>query len=320
MTIRYPLNFAVIGCGTLARSQHIPNILSSHKAQLHTCCDTSDDSLSECRKLCDDVNLTNDFRAAIANSEVDAVVLATTERLRLPVIAACADAGKPIYIEKPLARTLDEVYHIQKVVRDSSIPCCVGHNRRASPAMLDAHRIFRTHMQQPNQSAWRFDREGPSGRPPLADDRAPAMSIRINDDWYSWKDWVFDKSQAPHGPMLFEMTHFTDLSNWFMANRPVEVIALDGGMLNHGVVIRYEDGGITTILMGSNGTFGYPKELYEVMGNGGVVVVDHMLEVRTVGVVDAEARVCYPMLGDRNPAIGVEGGLSGWLAKKRQAC
>ena len=175
-------------------------------------------------------------------------------------------------------------------------------------------------MVSPAPCAWRFDREGADERPPLPDDGAPCMSVRINDDWYSWKGWVFDEEQARFGPMLFEMTHFTDLCNWFMGTAPVEVTALEGGMLNHGVVIGYEGGGIATISMAGNGTFGYPKELYEVCGHGGIVAVDHMLEIRTAGIESAPARITYPMLADRHPQIGTEGGLFGWLEKKRQAC
>ena len=91
-------------------------------------------------------------------------------------------------------------------------------------------------------------------------------------------------------------------------------------MLNHGVVVSYKTGELATIMMCANGTFGYPKELYEMFGNGGAVVVEHMLDVRTAGIEGAPSRVAYPMLGDRHPAVGTEGGLDGWLAKKRAAC
>ena len=144
--------------------------------------------------------------------------------------------------------------------------------------------------------------------------------MRINDDWYSWKGWVFDKTQAPHGPMLFEMTHFTDVCNWFLAEEPVEVTAVETGMLNLAVIVRYRSGALATIVIGSNGTMGYCKELYEFMGNGGYLGIDHMLEVRTAGIEDAPARKTCPMVHDRHPQIGMEGGVSGWLAKKRAAC
>jgi predicted dehydrogenase len=313
------LNFAVIGCGMLARSQHIPNIAASDKTRLHTCCDLSDDALAECRDKHGSLYVSKDYKATIHNPEVEAVCIATTEKMRLPLIREAAKAGKPVYCEKPLARTLEEMFEIQSIVNAAGIPFCVGHNRRSSPAMLDAHRIFRDHMEHPQPCPWRFDREG-AARPARPDDGTAAMSVRINDDWYSWKAWVFDKEQAPHGPMLFEMTHFTDLCNWFLASEPVEVMAMEQGMLNHGIIIKYKTGELATLLMCANGTFGYPKELYEMFGNGGAVVVDHMLEVRTAGITGVAPRTTYPMLNDKHPHIGVEGGLPGWLAKKSAAC
>jgi len=174
-------------------------------------------------------------------------------------------------------------------------------------------------MEDPQPCAWRWDREG-AARPHLEGDGAAAINVRINDDWYTWKSWVFDPEQAPHGPMLFEMTHFTDLCNWFLAAEPEEVVALECGMLNHGAVVRYRTGELATLMMSGNGTFGYPKELYECFGNGGVVVIDHLLEVRTAGIAGVPECRRYPMLKDRHPSVGEEGGLYGWLAKKRRAC
>jgi predicted dehydrogenase len=98
------------------------------------------------------------------------------------------------------------------------------------------------------------------------------------------------------------------------------VIAVETGMLNVAVIIRYRSGALATIVIASNGTMGYCKELYEFMGNGAYLAVDHMLEVRTAGIEGAAARAVYPMVQDRHPEIGTEGGVSGWLAKKSVAC
>lgn len=314
-----PIKFAVIGCGALARGQHVPNIAQSDKTELRVCCDLSDEALRECREVHGAAETSKDWKAVVENPEIEAICLATTEKLRLPVIELAASCGKPVYVEKPLATTLEEVYQIQNVVNESGIPFCVGHNRRCSPAMIDAHRIFRQHMENPGVCAWRWNREG-DARPPLKEDGVAALSCRINDDWHSWKSWVFDKEQAPHGPMLFEMTHFTDICNWFLASEPMEVVAVESGMLNHAIIVTYTGGEIAVLTMSANGSFGYPKELYEAMGNGGVVVCDHMCEVRTAGVADAPARTVYPFLKDRYPDVGVQGGIAGWLEKKETAC
>lgn len=314
-----PINVAVIGCGSVARAQHIPNIVRSPRMVLHTCVDTDDNVLAECRDVFGAKHIRKDFEGAIADSEVDMICLATTEKLRLPVIACAASAGKPLYVEKPLAKSLKELYEIQRVVLAAGIPFCVGHNRRASPAMLDAQRIFQQHMTHPNTCPWRWRREE-DHLPTLSDDGVPSVSVRINDDWYSWKGWVFDKTQAPHGPMLFEMTHFTDVCNWFLAEEPMEVTAVETGMLNMAVIVRYRSGALATIVIANNGTMGYCKELYEFMGNGGYLAVDHMLEVRTAGIEGAPALITYPMVHDLHLQIGLEGGVSGWRAKKRAAC
>ncbi len=119
------LRFAVIGCGSLARMQHIPNIVKSPRMVLQTCVDLDDAVLAECRDTFGAKRVSKDYRDAVNDPEVDVICLATTEQLRLPVIALAVAASKPVYVEKPLAMTLEEMREIQKVVHSSGIPFCV---------------------------------------------------------------------------------------------------------------------------------------------------------------------------------------------------
>jgi hypothetical protein len=95
----------------------------------------------------------------------------------------------------------------------------------------------------------------------------------------------------------------------------VKVLCSGQGVLNHAIIIHYANGGMATITMASTGSFGYPKELLEAIGQGGIVACDHMLEVRTGGIAGAPPVTCYPMLNDRHPQVGRQGGLHGWLEK-----
>jgi predicted dehydrogenase len=312
------LKTLLIGTGAIAQGMHLPNLAANPRIDLDTLCDLNLQSLESAKARFGAKRISTDWRQAVSDPDIQLVVLATTEKLRRPVIELCAKLGKPIYVEKPLATSLKEMYLIQQVVNQSGIPFCVGHNRRSSPAMIFAHSIFSSHMKNPKPCPWQWLRE--TDLPNLPEASAPGISVRINDDWRSWKNWVFDKTQAPHGPMLFEMTHFTDLCNWFIDQTPISATAIETGMLNSGVVIRYANHGMATIQMCATGTFGYTKELYEVMGQSGIVVIDHMLEVRTAGIQGAPAQTNFPMLKDRHPTIGTQAGFSGWFAKKQQAC
>src|SRR5690606_2509414 len=253
------------------------------RAKLHTCCDVSEATLQRCREQFRPKQTTSDYHAAINDPEVDAICLATTAELRKPIIAAAAEAGKGVYVEKPLGNTMEECYEIQRIVKDAGIPFCIGHNRRSSPAMVEAHRIYREHMTNPTPCPWRLEREG-DNRPRLKGDGLGAISVRINDDWHSWKAWAFDETINPHGKILSEMTHFTDICNWFLAAEPEEVFAMKSDLFNASCIVKYATGEMATIMFAMNGTFGYPKELFEVFGHGAAVVIDHMVEVRTAGI------------------------------------
>lgn len=315
-----PVNFAVIGCGMLARQMHLPNLLLLKEAALHTCCDIDETNLSHASGFRPE-KLTRDFRGAIEDLGVDALIVATTESFRLPIIEAAVRAGKPVYCEKPLADTIENGLAIARLVEESGIPFCVGHNRRCSPAMRDAREIFVTHLRNPKPVSWRFEREQWDTMEVGPNPGAPLVSIRINDDWKSWKAvHLQNPLNRKVGLLLSEGTHFVDLANWFIDDEPVRVMCTGQGVLNHSIVIHYAGGAMAVITMAGTGTLAYPKELLEAIGHGGIVVSDHMLEVRVAGINDVPALKKYPMLNDKHRSVGAAGGLHGWLDKKYIAC
>lgn len=311
---------AVIGAGMLARSMHIPNILRMDDAELQVCCDLSDASLAECERIAPGVELSKDFESVVRDPNVDAIVLATSETFRIPIIECAAEFRKPVYCEKPLARNLVEALRIQKIIEESGIPFCVGHNRRCSPAMIEGQRIFAAHMREPGPCGWRFSRDASLQERFAKESGSAGLSIRINDDWWSWKSVHLEGENSEIGLLVIENTHFADIACWFLQAKPLEVTTVFTGLLLHQVSIKFEGGHLASIFSCANGSFGYPKELYEAMGRGGVVVVDHMLEVRTAGIAGAPSVQRFPMLADRHPQAGKEGGLHGWMQKKRAAC
>lgn len=313
-----PVRFALVGTGILARSQHLPNLLSNPDTEPVLLCDLDEKSLQLASVLAPKARTTRDFREAVNDPSVDAIVLATAETFRVPLIEAAAHAGKPVYCEKPLAKDLAGARRIVELVRASGIPFCAGHNRRCSPAMEDAQRIFSSHMSAPRPCAWRYRRDS---APALDNETGlAAISIRINDDWWSWKGVHLQGQNAKIGLLISENTHFVDIARWFLGSQPLDVTTVATGLLNHTVTIRFEGGHLATITSCANGTFGYPKELYEAMGNGGIVVVDGMLEVRTAGIAGAAPLTNYEPLADKHPTLGAAGGVQGWLEKKRAAC
>jgi len=308
----------VIGCGMLAQATHLKHLNEIEGARLKWACDVSAAALASVSSRFHPQKTTNDYREVTEDNEVDAIVLATAQEMRLPVIEAAARAGKGVYCEKPMANTLAEMENIRAAVDRSGICFCVGHNRRSAPSMLRARALFLTQRRAPAPCPWRLDRNATLRERWPEEDQAFVI-IRINDDLLSWKPWAVTDAMMAGGPMLFEMTHFTDLACWFIESPPLSVVSIGHHRTNHTVVIRFADGSLATILETGVGTFGYPKELYELYANGAAVVLDHFIHIRTGGMEGVPQREFFPLKGDSHLEVSAGGGIRDFYAKRRAA-
>lgn len=295
------IGLGVLGCGAMAQMMHLPNIAKHPEIELLWLCDVNEATLKQAAETFGPRQTTTDAAEIAADPECGAVLISTTQTVRLSLIELFARAGKDMFVEKPLADSFDELRKILRIVDETGVRLQVGHNRRMAPATREAVRILNKHRANPVSPPWRWNREG-AGRPTLPDENATMVLLRINDDYWSWKKWAFS-----HGPLINEMTHFTDLACCFIDSKPVRVTTSGDKFSNHVVTVQFDDNSMATIFATPFGSFGYPKELVEVYHNGVAIVIDHLMEVRVAGVEGEPFRTEFSVVNDRNPEINAQG-------------
>lgn len=75
----------------------------------------------------------SDAAALIADPEINAIYIATPPNAHLEMTALAAAAGKPVYVEKPMARTYAECMEMIQLCEKAGVPLFVAYYRRALP-------------------------------------------------------------------------------------------------------------------------------------------------------------------------------------------
>lgn len=82
-----------------------------------------------------ELRLVGSLDAALADKEVDAIVLATPHSTHAEQVVASAAAGKHVFCEKPFALTVEEAESAVAAVRRAGVVLALGYNRRFHPEM-----------------------------------------------------------------------------------------------------------------------------------------------------------------------------------------
>jgi len=133
-TLNRVIKVGVIGCGYWGPNL-IRNLRQATDCQLKTICDTSEQRLKHMRKLYQDVATTMKFDDLLMDEELDAVVVATPVRFHYQMAKAALLAGKHVFVEKPLARTVAEAEELVTLAERSGLVLMVGHTFLFSPAV-----------------------------------------------------------------------------------------------------------------------------------------------------------------------------------------
>src|SRR5690606_23039315 len=89
----------------------------------------------------DIANSTTDYREILKDPEVDLVLITTRHNLHAKMVIETLNAGKNVFVEKPLALNEDELKEIIKAQQQSGKTITVGFNRRFSPHMEQIKKV-----------------------------------------------------------------------------------------------------------------------------------------------------------------------------------
>ena len=135
---------ALIGLGMVSRTygDALRNSKTVSLACVHA---RSSESRASFLKKWPDLEATAaDSVAEIAASDVDFVILTTPPNARADIVAALAQAGKPILMEKPVERTLENATALVETCEQADVPLGVVLQHRARPVVADLRRIMPT--------------------------------------------------------------------------------------------------------------------------------------------------------------------------------
>ena len=195
------------------------------------------------------------------------VVVATRHNLHAPIIIEAANAGKHIFVEKPIAMNYEDCKKVSDAVIENKVNLTIGFNRRFAPLAQKANRIV-------------VNRKNPL-----------MITYRINSAGMKKEHWINDPVEGG-GAIIGEGCHFFDFCNWIVGRDPVQIYAEkissnDESMVDANNIIstiRYEDGSVASIIYTTIGSGSYSKERIEIFVDGGVIAIDDFKELTVVGL------------------------------------
>ena len=258
------VSVGVIGSGNYAGAVLIP-ALKATGARLRVVASRSGASGLHVARKFGFESTTTDVDTVLSDPEVTTVVIATRHDSHAKLVTQALEAGKHVFVEKPLALSHDEINVIRTAhERAPHLVITVGFNRRFSP-----------HVERMAQL--------------LAAVRAPkSFVMTVNAGTIPGTHWTQDPRQG--GRIVGEACHFIDLLR-FLAQSPIaEYSAASMNESGAGapvdsaaITLRFANGSLGAIQYLANGHKSFPKERLDVFCTGRILQLDNFRRMTGFG-------------------------------------
>ncbi|MBX3001070.1 MAG: Gfo/Idh/MocA family oxidoreductase [Caldilineaceae bacterium] len=131
-----PIRWGIIGCGDVTEVKSGPAFRKIDGSELVMVMRRNGDLAADYARRHGVSRWTDDADALIHDPEVDAVYIATPPDSHADYTLKVAAAGKPVYVEKPMARSYAECLHMIDACNAAGVPLFVAYYRRAMPSFV----------------------------------------------------------------------------------------------------------------------------------------------------------------------------------------
>ena len=193
--LNHRLHLGIIGCGDIAQFTALFARLN-RRIQITACCDTD---LERTRKFAKRYNIARtyiNYQEMLISEDLDTVYLAVHHYLHYPMMQDLISAGIPIFVEKPITRTLDEGLEIVRLATEKDLRIGVNYQYRYDTGCFSLARAVQN---------------GVLGK---------INYIRCNIPWHREKDyfenagWHRELATSGGGTLLTQGSHILDIALW----------------------------------------------------------------------------------------------------------
>jgi myo-inositol 2-dehydrogenase / D-chiro-inositol 1-dehydrogenase len=133
----------IVGLGQLSREVHLPILRTLPQVTVEAIADPDYHAASRCRELAPQARIYSSIKDLLREAPVDAVLVASPTGEHTGHAGQVLDAGKALYLEKPLASTLEAGRALVQMAEGAGPPAMMGFNYRFHP------RVARCLAQRP---------------------------------------------------------------------------------------------------------------------------------------------------------------------------
>ena len=187
------MNYAIIGCGLIGKKR-LAGLPPGSK--LAVACDSNLSRAEALVEIAQAGRATGDFNQAIADPQVEAVIVATVNSALAEVSTAAIRAGKHVLVEKPAGISAKQIDNLIALANKHDVCVRVGFNHRYHPAFIKAREIFESGLV--GEMMFIRARYGHGGR--------------IGYD----QEWRADPKLSGGGELIDQGIHLIDLASWFL--------------------------------------------------------------------------------------------------------